>query len=93
MFIVLPSAIVLNDSKPYKAPGSEVFVAYCRVQYMGGEIRCANPNKIPDGPVKDARILINLRPTAKAYGANETRSAGAIVTQECQFLKLDGVSK
>ncbi len=92
MQLVIPVAQIVNEAAPYIAASGTV-THYCRVQYMGGEIRVSNPSKIPNGAVKDARIDITLRQSAKTYTSKDTKQTGALVAQECQFVALAGVSK
>lgn len=83
--LVIPEGIIICSQAPEKMYGlGDQLIFTGRVQFMGGEYRCANPNKL-NGPAKDIEIEVDIRDSAKAYGANATRSAGALITKEISF--------
>jgi hypothetical protein len=88
--LTIPEGIVICSNGPEKLYGHDALVFTGRVQFMGGEYRAANPNKF-NGAAKDIEILVDIRDTAKSYGANAAgRQAGALITKEISFVSIIG---
>jgi hypothetical protein len=91
MHVVIPSAIIVNEPlRP--AAANEPIVQYCRVQYMGGEIKCPNPKKLANGQYKDVQIGLLLNDQAKTWRSKDART-GTLIAKEAQFVEVLNATK
>lgn len=84
MKLVIPDGIIYQD-RPQVVDGKPV--AYARVQYMGGEIRVANPGKF-DGAFKDAEIECRLEDSVRTYTKKDTGAVGGFAAKEARFIRI-----
>jgi len=87
MKLLIPDAIILCSAAPERDFESKALVTMARVQYMGGEIRVANPNKLA-GAAKDVEIEVRIETNAKGYKAKDTGQVGGFVSLEVRAVKL-----
>lgn len=76
MQILIENALILPEKEPAMVNGAPVHFA--RVQYLGGEMRCANPNKF-SGMATEVRLDVSLRTSAQVFTRKATGATGAFV--------------
>lgn len=91
MQIVIPQGILTNDREPVLVNG--IPVLYCRVAYLGGEIRVPNPEKIPNGTHSNVALDVRLQASGKTYRDKASGFVSGGVAHEVKFERVASVAK